>query len=83
MTGLDNSEAAPRKTDLSGAASRSHDNAVRYVGWLVRQPSSIGEGDHEIGLGTRGRQFMSLSTCWSECLYTEVSELRQDEKDEG
>ncbi|KAK2699780.1 hypothetical protein QWA68_001016 [Fusarium oxysporum] len=45
--------------------------------------TSIGEGDHEIGLGTRGRQFMSLSTCWSECLYTEVSELRQDEKDEG
>ncbi|EWY95372.1 hypothetical protein FOYG_04436 [Fusarium oxysporum NRRL 32931] len=43
----------------------------------------FGEVDHEIGLGTRGRQFMSLSTCWSECLYIEVSELRQDEKDEG
>ncbi|KAF5695898.1 hypothetical protein FDENT_4 [Fusarium denticulatum] len=60
------------ETDLSGAASRSHGNAVR----------SIGESANEIGLGTQGRTVYATEHMLARVPFTEVSELRRDEKDE-
>ncbi|KAF5545864.1 hypothetical protein FNAPI_9027 [Fusarium napiforme] len=70
------------ETDLSGAVSRSHDNTVRYEGWLVRQPSSIGESANEIGLETQGKTVYATEHMLARVPLTEVSELRRDEKDE-
>ncbi|KAF4480174.1 hypothetical protein FAGAP_12092 [Fusarium agapanthi] len=58
--------------DLSGAASRSHDNAVR----------SIGEGANEIGLETQEKGVHATEHMLARVPFTEVSELRRNEKDE-
>ncbi|KAG9503881.1 hypothetical protein J7337_003839 [Fusarium musae] len=60
------------ETDLSDAASRSHDNAVRFKG----------ESANEIGLGTQGKTVYATEHMLVRVPFTEVSELRRDEEDE-